>query len=186
MLERVERLTRRVDGLKAVLAERFGKLGRNGLHAFEQARLAVGLGVRNSALEVVHHGKQIAHELFSCANTHLASLFGGALAIVVPFRLKAKVLIAHSGRFGFGLGDALGVGHDFLSLFLDGISLRIDLGGFRSLGSFSLEGRSGRFSRPFGYFICAVDRNLTRLLGGFVLTVLAHDYFPSFLSSTTS
>ena len=140
--------------------------------------------MRDSALKVVHHGKQIAHELFSGTNAHLASLFGRALAIVVPFRLKAKVLIAHGGRFSFGLSDALGVSHNRLGLFLDGISLGLgDLGGFDLFG---LGGRGGRFSRPFGYFICAVDRNLTRLLGGFVFTVLAHDYFPSFLSSTTS
>ena len=184
MLKRVERLARGVDGLKAMLAERFGKLGRNRLHAVEQTGITVGFGVRDSALKVVHHGKQIAHELFSGTNAHLASLFGRALAIVVPFRLKAKVLIAHGGRFSFGLGDALGVSHNRLGLFLDGISL--GLGGLSGFRRFGLGGRGGRFSRPFGYFICAVDRNLTRLLGGFVLTVLAHDYFPSFLSSTTS
>ena len=181
MLKRVKRLARGVDGLKAMLAERFGKFGRNRFHAVEQTGIAIGFGVRDSALEVVHHGKQIAHELFSGTNAHLASLFGRALAIVVPFRLKAKVLIAHGGRFSFGLGDALGVSHNCFGLFLDGTNL-----GLGGLGLFGLGGRGGRFSRPFGYFICAVDRNLTRLLGGFVLTVLAHDYFPSFLSSTTS
>ena len=164
MLKRVERLARGVDGLQGRACRAIREsLVRNRLHAVEQTGITVGFGVRDSALEVVHHGKQIAHELFSSTNAHLACLFGRALAIVVPFRLKAKVLIAHGGRFSFGLGDALGVSHNRLGLFLDGISLGLGgLGGFRRFG---LGGRGGRFSRPFGYFICAVDRNLTRLLG---------------------
>ena len=105
---------------------------------------------------------------FSAARTRISpALFSRALAIVVPFRLKAKVLIAHGSRFSFGLGDALGVSHNRLGLFLDGISLGLGgLGGLGGFRRFGLGGRGGRFSRPFGYFICAVDRNLTRLLGG--------------------
>ena len=114
-------------------------------------------------------GKQIAHQLFGGTNAHLASLFGRALAIVVPFRLKAKVLIAHGGRFSFGLGDALGVSHNRLGLFLDGISLGLgSLGGFDLFG---LGGRGGRFQPPLRLLhLRRRSRNLTRLLGGFVLT----------------
>ena len=169
----------------------------HGLYAVEQAAFAVLRRVVDGALEVVDDGQQAGDQLLRRARLLDLALLGGAAAIRVPLGVQAQVLVLPILGLRLGLSHLLvsrGAGV-FDDLGLDRLALRRRFrGGSVGRGGFLAAARVGGPGLRLGFRIrrtvvfdgnalaCALSRALGRGLVG-----LGHsDYFPSFLSSSST
>ena len=85
---RIERTLGR-DLCQALLGERLAQRLLDERHAVDERRLLVPLGGLERPLQVVEHGKELAHEPLVRVRDEPLLVAGGALAVVLEVRLHA-------------------------------------------------------------------------------------------------